>query len=312
MILNELYTNLAIRCSLLSTNSTDQARMLSAINNQLTRLFLTTSLESEREVFTLTTVAEQYLYNLDSRVLRSINFRETTSPHKLDYMARNDFEKEHPDITVADDSGLPDTFVPMRKVRVTNQPTAASKISIKSSSASDITTYYVVVKGYDSTGQLYTERLLLTGTTAVVSTNTYTTLLSISKDTTIGTITATSNTAAVTNIILLPGEKQKEHWQVLLYKIPDDDYTIYYSAQVMPWILSYGEDALPIPVEMVENFMASVTAEILGIQGDSNKVAFWEGKADKLKEEIEDNGFLAEDGDERMGFAEVSYPKDFT
>jgi hypothetical protein len=311
MILNDVYTELARRCSLDVSNSTDLARMLSSVNNQLQRLFLTTNLESERENFSLTTVSGQSLYRLDSRVLRSINFRETTSPNKLDFMARKDFEKQHPNITVTDDSGLPDTYVPMRKVRVTTQPTAASTISIVSSSVADITTYYVVVKGYNAAGTLLTERLLLTGAVAVVTSNTYSSLLSISKDTTNGTITATSNAGVVTNISLLPGEKQKEHWEILLYKIPDAAYTIPYTAQVVPWNLSYAEDALPLPSEMIENFLASVTSELLFIQGDQ-KYLTWDAKNEKLSQEIKDMSFVGEDDDLRFGYEDISYPGDFT
>jgi len=309
MILADVYSEVGKRCALVYNNTTDQAKMLSAINNQLRRLFLNTSLESERETFSLATVDGTHTYQLDSRVLRGINFRESSSPIKLDFKSRNDFEKEYP-YPATTEEGLPTIYVPMRKIRVTKQPTAASAISVTSTSASD-TAVYFVVKGYNASGQLITERLVFTGVTAKVTTASFVTLLSISKDTTAGTVTATSNLGVVTNITLLPGEKQKEHWEIRLHKIPDDAYTIYYSAQVIPWIMSYGEESLPIPDEYTENFLASATAEVLFIQGDT-KAGIWDQKSEKCKDEIKDQNFFGEEEDARMGFGDMNYSGNFS
>jgi len=311
MILQDAYQEVANRASLDETVTNNKTRMLSAINNQLRRLFLNTDLPSEREGFTLTTVDGTYLYRLDSRVLRSINFRETDSPARLEFCSREQFENDYP-YPASTEEGVPSVFVPLRKIRVTNQPTAASKIAVSSDSASDVTTYFVVVKGYNATGQLITERITLTGVTPVNTTATFKAdgLLSISKDTTIGTITCTSNSAVVTNIILLPGEKEKQQWEIRLHKIPDNAYVIPYTAQVVPWILSYDEEVLPLPDEYIENFLASVTSEVLFIQGDA-KVGLWDQKAETLKNEIKDMAFMAKDEDLRFGFGELDYGRDF-
>jgi len=310
MLVSDIYTEIARRTSLDSTATTDKAKILSATNNQLRRLFLTTDLESEREGFTLTTTDGTYLYRLDARVLRSINFRETDTPARLEYMSRADFESAYP-YPASTEEGVPSIYVPLRKIRVTSQPTSASVIACSSSSASDATVYYVVVKGYNASSQLITERILLTGATPANTTASFVSLLSISKDTTVGTITCTSNSAAVTNITLLPGEIQKEQWEIRLHKIPDATYTMPYTALVIPWKLSYDEEAMPIPDEYMENFLASVTAEVLFIQGDA-KSALWEQKAEKFKQEIADMNFMGSDDDLRMGFGEISYPGDFT
>jgi len=309
VILQDCFTELGKRTALSSSVDAEKNRMLSAINNQLRRLFLTTDLESEREGFTLTTVDGTYLYRLDARVLRSINFRETDTPARLEHMSRAKFESSYP-YPATTEEGVPSIYVPLRKVRVTRQPTAVSVIACSSTSASDATTYFLIVKGYNASGQLITEKVTLTGVTPVNTAASFTSLLSISKDTTVGTITCTSNSAAVTNIILLPGETQKEQWEVRLHKIPDDAYTIPYTAQVIPWTLSYDEDAIPIPDEYTENFLASVTAEVLFIQGDQ-KYAIWEAKAEKLRQEIADMNFVGSDDDLRFGFGEIDYGGNF-
>ena len=307
MLVQELYEEIADRCNLDSTNATDQTRMLNSANNQLKRIFTNLNLMSERSSATLTTVADQALYRLDRRVLRSLNFRETNSPAKLNHMSRSDFEKEHPNPT---DTGVPSFYIPMRKVRVTEQPTSASVVTVASTSAGDVTNYFVIVKGI-SGGVLQTERLTLNGVTSVASTNSYTSLLSISKDTTNGTVTATSNAAAVTNISLLPGERELEHWEIRLHVIPDGVYSIPYTFQYVPWGLSLDEETIPMPDVFIDSYLAYVTADILFKQGDQ-KYTTWKQEATTMIEEIKDRNYLGEDDDLRFGFEDIGYSGDFT
>lgn len=309
MLLQDIYSQVALRCGLNDSDTTHKTRILNATNGQLKRIYTNLDLQSERTYANLTTVANTDTYVLDSRVLRAVNFRQTDSPAKLIYKSREDFEREHPN-PASTETGVPSIYVPMRKVRVSAQPTSASTISIVSSSASDITSYYVVVRGISS-DVMKTERLLLTGTTPVVSTNSYTSLLSISKDTTVGTITATSNAGAVTNISLLPGEKEKEHWEVRLYLIPDDVYTIPYTFQYVPWILSYDEENVCIPDVYIEALLAMITAQVLFELGDA-KAPTWRAEANTLLAEVNDQNFMGKDDDTRFGFEEISYPGNFT
>jgi len=304
MLLQELYQDLADRCSMSATNAADQLRMRLAANNQLRRLFTKFDIQSNREVAELTTVAATHTYYLDRRVLRALNFRETNSPAKLDYMSRQNFEEDNPN-PAPTETGVPSIYVPMRKVRVTTQPTAASQISVVSDSALDIVSYYVVVKGL-SNGVETTERLLLTGIVEVVTTATFDSLLSITKDATNGTVRTTSNAGVVLNVSLQPGETFVEHWEVRLHQIPNDAYTIPYSFQCIPWTLSNDEDPIHLPDVYSEAFLALVAADVLFRQGDKG-YTFWKQEGERLIQEVMDMDFLGEDNDLRFGFTDVSY-----
>jgi len=304
MLLQELYQDIADRCSMSATNATDQLRMRLAANNQLKRLFTKFDIQSNRERAELTTTAATHTYILDRRVLRALNFRETDSPAKLDYMNRQNFEEDYPDPAVTE-TGVPSIYVPMRKVRVSAQPTAASVISVVSDSGLDVLTYFVVVKGLVS-GVEVTERLTLTGAVAVNTTATFDFLFSITKDATNGNITATSNVGAVTNIVLQPGETFLEHWEVRLHQIPDDTYTVPYSFQCIPWTLSNDEDPIHLPDVYSEAFLALIAADIMFRQGDKN-YAGWKQEGERLIQEVMDMDFLGQDNDLRFGFPEVGY-----
>lgn len=305
MILKDLYRLIASRCGLSETDTSNKTLMLDAANGQMKRLFTNMSLQAERDSDSITTVAGTDTYRLNSKVLRAINFRETDSPCKLDFTSREDFERDYPNPS-SSETEVPSMYIPMRKIRVTEQPTSASKVSIVSSSAADITSYYVVVRGLDTTGVVRVERLLLTGATPVVSSVTYDSLLSITKDTTNGNVTATTNSGAVTNIFLEAGEKEREHWEIRLYPIPDDAYTIPYTYQYIPWNLSNPEDVVSIPDIYSEAYLAMVTAQVLAELGDP-KATMWRAEAGLMLQEVDDANYLGQDNDMRFGFDEVNY-----
>jgi len=303
MLLSELYQIVGNRTGLSSSDSTQKTILLDAANGQLKRLYTNLSLEAEKENDSLITVDGTYLYRLNARALRALNFRETDSPAKLFHKSRADFERDYPN-PASTEEGVPQWYIPMRKVRVSTQPTSASTISISSASASDITSYYVVVRGIVS-GSMVAERLLLTGATVVVSANSYTSLLSITKDTTNGTVTATSNAAVVTNISLLAGETEKEMWEVRLHPIPDAAYTIPYTYQYIPWKLSNDEDVIALADIYSEAYLAMVVAQVLFEIGDP-KFQVARAEANQLLGEVQDNDYLGNDDDFRFGFPEVS------
>lgn len=105
------------------------------------------------------------------------------------------------------------------------------------------------VLGYVS-GQLQEEEVQLDGSTSAVTVKSFTSLVKISKsDKTIGYITATSNTAGVTNIVLDPGETDADIQTVKLYPIPTATETISYEAYIKHPILYKDSDSPLIPSE---------------------------------------------------------------
>ena len=88
------------------------------------------------------------------------------------------------------------------------------------------------VLGYVS-GQLQEEEIQLNGATTVATTKSFTSILRISKsDKTHGYITATSNSAAVTNIILDPGETEADFQTIIFDPTPSATETINYDAYI--------------------------------------------------------------------------------
>lgn len=86
----------------------------------------------------------------------------------------------------------------------------------------------VTVSGYLVTsGQYAEEEVQLLGSTTVATVNQFTSLVRISKSgRTGGFITATSNSAAVTNLVLDPGETEVNVLTVKLYPVPDATETL--------------------------------------------------------------------------------------
>ena len=85
------------------------------------------------------------------------------------------------------------------------------------------------VIGTIASGAVVEEEVQLNGSTAVATVNSFVTLLKISKsDKTMGTITATSNTGAVTNLVLDPGETEISLFSLNLYPTPSAIETVTY------------------------------------------------------------------------------------
>lgn len=123
--------------------------------------------------------------------------------------------------------------------------------------ASDATAMYKIgdifqkasVLGYVS-GQLQEEEVQLNGENSVSTTKSFTSIVRISKsDKTHGYITATSNAAAVTNLILDPGETETEVQTVNLYPIPTKTETINYEVWTKHPILYRYTDSPLFPSE---------------------------------------------------------------
>lgn len=105
----------------------------------------------------------------------------------------------------------------------------------------------VTVSGYLVTsGQYAEEELQLNGSTAVVSVNQFTSLVRISKSgRTGGYITATSNSAAVVNVILDPGETETSVLTIKLYPIPDSTETLNMEAGIKhPFMIKSSDSPL--------------------------------------------------------------------
>jgi hypothetical protein len=134
------------------------------------------------------------------------------------------------------------------RTQVKNQPTAASTLTLVSSSASDTgATYAIKIKGMTADG-LMTETLSPTGTTPAVSMNSYIEILSITKVLQWnGTLTLTADSGATTILVLTNIEYGRNYQQVFFHWIPGDNDTIKYRFYRIPGDLVNDFDLPDIP-----------------------------------------------------------------
>ena len=145
--------------------------------------------------------------------------------------------------------------------------------------------------------------MTLNGITPVVSTNSYTSILSVSKDVTIGTINVSADSWVTTIISLAPAENFKEYWEIRLHSIPDAVYSIPYTFDPHPSLVVNDEDLVPIPDDLSDVLVEMIIADVLFGQGDA-KYAAREKKANALIVEAQDDNYVAQDEEITFDFEE--------
>lgn len=175
---------------------------------------------------TLTTVADLAEYSLTPRVdgRRVGKFSNETQDTHISPM---DLASQLWSDPTPTETGTPYGFSFSGLSKVQRQPTSASVLACVSSDASD-TTQKLLIRGVAGGVDVY-EEVTLTGTTPVDSANTYSEIESIAKSTTTtGTVTVTSNTAAVTNISLAPQDIAIECPKIRFQLVPSAAETLRY------------------------------------------------------------------------------------
>lgn len=128
------------------------------------------------------------------------------------------------------------------------QPSAASQISIVSSSVADTAmTQTVTIKGVTPNG-VTTEVLQVSGTSPVTTTNTFTKILDVTKSGNwTGNLTLTSNAGAITNLFLFPIETGRSYQQLEFLVQPIATDVIEYKFIRQPTLLVNDADIPDIP-----------------------------------------------------------------
>lgn len=199
-------------------------------------------------VETFSTVVDQQQYSLHQLFDRPVYFYNSTTKTLL---------KESPKRAVndqgtlfsADRTGSAKEFALWGHANIKAQPTSASTLSLVSDNALDTgTNYQVVIKGLNTSSELVAERVTLTGTTSVASSNTYTKIFAITKERVFnGQLTVTSNSGAVTTVRLLPDEFGRQYRQFWLFDRPTTSETIQYRFYRKPSYLVNDYDIPDIP-----------------------------------------------------------------
>ena len=196
----DLYTDLL---NLGGQDATGDALVMAknAINRAYRRtLSLSGQVSSQRE-FSITTVASTSQYGLGPYIKRVLNIDDGANNRQIPPITKADYDGLYPGTT---SSGDPSKYYLLGVYGANAQPSSASALEFKSDNSLDTGT--VRVTGF--VGGVYShETITLNGATGVSTTKSYTSLERITKlqaTTTVhtGTITATSNSAAVTVVVI--------------------------------------------------------------------------------------------------------------
>ncbi len=199
--------------------------------------------DQERREFTLTTVASTPKYGLSLYVKRILNIEDATNVRSVTEMSAAEYDAMHPGTTV---TGSPERYYPFGVFGVQTQPSAASVVSITSDVPGDSGgSRYVRVSGYNSAGTLITERVTLTGTSAISTTSSFSSIEQVNKsnDST-STITGNLTVAAgSTTLAVIPvWAGAGNYLWIEFYPIPDSALSLTVRAIMRKLPLLYDED----------------------------------------------------------------------
>lgn len=233
-------------------------------------------------VETFSTVGGQQIYSLHQEFMRPFSFRNTTQRVWLQETPGRNIEPLQLDPNNDLDSHR---FSLWGRSPVQNQPTSASVLTIVSSSASDNTAAKAIVVTGDTADGVTSESLTPNGTTPVAGTTSFTQILSVTKSAAwAGTLTMTSNSAAVTNLKLFASEFGRSYPQIQLLYLPDSGDTIAYRFYRKPRALTRDNDLtdIPDPFERVLVFDALLLMGAYDNRLDGGRKQLWERMRDDL------------------------------
>lgn len=229
---------------------------------------------------TVTTTVNQDFINFPPQVRRVFFLSQQVTPEWLRYSDSAAFVRTWYNELDSTSTGTPKDWTEDGESPVLAQPTSSSTLSISSASASD-TSQSIRIHGRDSNNVLLTESVQLNGTSAQVSTKSYASIEMICKTaSTVGIVTVTSNSGAVTVTRFAPTELDSKFVKARLHLIPDTAISIYYLAKKHPIKLVNDEDQLLIDIDDV--IVAKSTGRALKEQGELADGQNWENEAESL------------------------------
>lgn len=191
------------------------------------------------------TVANQQVYSLHQEYLRPYTFINTSQQKWMVEVPSRNIEPSGLDFYTDTDTNQ---FCLWGRSNVLAQPSSASVVTISSSSASDTTAAKAIVVTGDTTDGVQSDTITPNGTTPVAGTVSFTQILGVTKSADwVGTMTMTSNSAAVTNLKLFATEYGRSYPQIFLLSLPNAGETISYRFYRKPKELVNSNDTLDIP-----------------------------------------------------------------
>jgi len=270
----------------LSTNADTEAfKAQIAVQRAVNRIWNRRKWTFKQRGDTLTLTSATALYNFPKQVGESYSIRALDTGDvgkKVTVIAKDLFDKHVPD---PQESGWPVRLIMFEMLGASNNPSSASILTLSSSSSAD-TSQSVTIRGVVS-GEIDIEEVALSGTSTVVTTKSFTSIISIGKsDVTTGRVTITSNGGAVTIATLSPQEQTINLRQFRAYPTPDATYTLQFKHFALPPILTNRYQDTEIPSRwdyIVEQYAFALALQAKGqdqLQEFTTQIQF----ADKMLE----------------------------
>lgn len=226
---------------------------------------------------TFTTAVGTQTYSLDSEFLRLLYVKNLTSVRFLKEFADQNVMQNGYDWSVDTDSAS--AFALWGHAEVNNQPTSASVIAVTSSNAGDNAVASVTIRG-DSAAGVQTETILCNASGAIQ----FTEILKVTKSAGwVGTLTLTSNAAAITNLTLGAADYGKSYQQLYLLAGPSVAETLEYRfyRQPSPLVADNDRPDYPAPFETLLVWEALLDLATYNSY-DAGMINYWTRKRDAL------------------------------
>jgi len=254
------------------TSTTIQGIIKNYINRRYFQILRATNWEYINDSYTFPTIAGTQNYVLPDDFGKPLVVRDATNNKEIkeiDYQAL--ISKN---ISNFSSSGTPEQYSILED-KIQNQPTSSSILTIVSSSASD-TTQSIFVRGISSGSETY-ETVALNGTSSASTTNSYTRIISISKDTvSSGIVTATSNSGAVTIVSISPVITTPFFKKIAFHYVPASVITISIPYYVKPSPMIDDND-YPI-IDIADGIEIGAMADALRYKRQFAKASVFEGQ----------------------------------
>jgi hypothetical protein len=239
-----------------------QNRLLGFLNQRQRRLLSLPGIKHLRDVtVTVASVADQADYVLPN-IAKIQRMYETTNDRTLYEMSQQDYRLIQPDTTI---TGTPEAFIWLGRMEVAAQPSNASSVFVKSTSASD-TTQTCYVEGVITGNYPRTASVTLTGATAVDLNTAITTWIRIDKfylsAVGVGTITLHEDSGAGTELARITiGQTTTDYTGFALWLTPSSVIT--YNVDVTRAItdLAQSTDVPILPEDFHDVLMLGALAD---------------------------------------------------
>lgn len=239
---------------------------------------------------TFTTAVGDKIYPLHEEFMRPVYFRNRTSKTWMKEVTNRQIGPEGYDWN--NTPGPAEHFMLWGLTQVKNQPTSASQVTIVSTDAGDAggAAYLkIMVRGETTDGSVKAELISPNGLTPVNSVNTYTKIMQVSKaGSWLGTMTMTSNSGAVTNLVLDYCDLGKQYHQLFLVENPTVAETIEYRFYRNPIRMTNDYDQPDIPYPFCQILVWDALVQMAGYNTEMNSqsVGVWRQMQAQMEEDF--------------------------